>query len=279
MEQRIGRIDRVCSQTERRLTSIKGALPGHEMLQVYFPHLEDTVEVLQVQRVLERMNVFLRLMHEGLTVSAGEESSIDAGREFLRVRQLVPQIAQRLESAFPVKREDLKGDCIQLAVSPELERKLHERFKRLASFELPGIVIQWESQTEPDALLGTAHLGNRVQPFALLLGSFDSYPVVRCISPVGRVELAEYQAAVVPSTTTRRIRLGAVQSGEDRTYDLTVEDDVVLAAPEFDALRVGLLIRRVVHEADLLEQEHLPGCDGVLDEFRKDLMEEGNHGR
>jgi len=59
MEQRIGRLDRVRSHTERRLIDIKGRSPrGDELLQVYFPHLEDTVEVLQVHRVLERMNFF-----------------------------------------------------------------------------------------------------------------------------------------------------------------------------------------------------------------------------
>ncbi len=50
MEQRIGRIDRVRSQTERRLSVLDRPARGDEMLQVYFPHLDDTVEVLQVLR-------------------------------------------------------------------------------------------------------------------------------------------------------------------------------------------------------------------------------------
>ena len=64
MEQRIGRIDRVRSQTDRRLSSLTRDPDGDELLQVHFPHLQDTVEILQVERVLERMNVFLKLMHE-----------------------------------------------------------------------------------------------------------------------------------------------------------------------------------------------------------------------
>lgn len=76
MEQRIGRIDRVRSQTDRRLSALKSPkLDGDNKLQVYFPHLEDTVELLQVQRVLERMNVFLKLMHEGLIDRTGCEST------------------------------------------------------------------------------------------------------------------------------------------------------------------------------------------------------------
>ena len=55
MEQRIGRIDRVCSQADRRLSSLDHEPIGDDWLQVYFPYLDDTVEVLQVERVLERM--------------------------------------------------------------------------------------------------------------------------------------------------------------------------------------------------------------------------------
>ena len=44
MEQRIGRIDRVRSQTDRRLSGQPSAPKGDELLQVYYPHLEDTVE-------------------------------------------------------------------------------------------------------------------------------------------------------------------------------------------------------------------------------------------
>jgi hypothetical protein len=63
MEQRTGRIDRVRSQTDRRLATLDREPTGDDWLQVYFPHLQDTVEVLQVERVLDRMAAFLRLMH------------------------------------------------------------------------------------------------------------------------------------------------------------------------------------------------------------------------
>jgi hypothetical protein len=76
------------------------------------------------------------------------------------------------------------------------------------------------------------------------------------------------------------IKIGAIVTKEDRTYDLTVESDVVLAAtPYTDAQRVGTLINRVVLQADRLEQEHLPGHDEVLQTFRDELTDEGTHGR
>ena len=82
MEQGIGRIDRVRSHTDRRLGNMRQDPVGPDLLQVYYPHLGDSVEVLQVQRVLERMNVFLRLMHEG--PGAGAEGAGEAGPRGVR---------------------------------------------------------------------------------------------------------------------------------------------------------------------------------------------------
>jgi hypothetical protein len=62
---------------------------------------------------------------------------------------------------------------------------------------------------------------------------------------------------------------------DEGTYDLTVEEDVLLAAPEFDVPRVGTLLRRVVAEADALEQIHLPSLDQPLERFEADLKNEG----
>jgi hypothetical protein len=281
MEQRIGRIDRVRSQTETRLNALGGRpLGGEDMLQVYFPHLEDTVEVLQVQRVLERMNVFLRLMHEGLVTAGTDERTIKTKEEFVRGRRAVPQIRERLETAFPVRRDHLECEPRKLAVGPEVARDLTARFARLASGGLPGVEVVWERQMEPGMLLGTARVGNRIQPFSLILTSMDGRPLVRCVSPVGRVGPDDEQEAVVASATSVLARVGAIVTDEDRTYDLTAEGDVLLAASaDDDAVRVGLLVNRVVGQADALERRHLPGRDEVLATFRGELTEEGIVGR
>jgi len=50
---------------------------------------------------------------------------------------------------------------------------------------------------------------------------------------------------------------------------------VLLAAPEFDVSRVGTILRRVVTEADALEQIHLPTLDQPLELFEADLKNEG----
>ena len=75
---------------------------------------------------------------------------------------------------------------------------------------------------------------------------------------------------------TRRVRLGAVlgEKGGNETYDLTVDDDVLLGSPKHDASRLVALLRRVVNDADNLEQRLL-ACDAPLDTFRTDLVREG----
>lgn len=282
MEQRIGRIDRVRSHTERRLAAAKDRSPvGDELLQVFFPHLEDSVELLQVQRVLERMDRFLHLMHEGLTTSGCEERTINAAAEFVRGRRIVPQITERLETAFPIRSSWLDHPRRGLAVDPSFARRLGVRFARLRALVAGTLRIDWDKHEEPALLLGTAHVGNRIQPFSLHLRSLAAWPVVQCISPVGRVRPGVNQDSVMRNAASGPVRVGATETVEDSTYDLTVQDEVILPVDDesTDAHRVAQLIGRIVMQADRLEQAHLPGRDAPLGEFKADLTQEAKHGR
>lgn len=281
MEQRIGRIDRVRSQTDRRLSALKSpSLDGDNKLQVYFPHLEDTVELLQVQRVLERMNVFLKLMHEGLTIPDREQRTINANLEFAKVRRAVQQIEGRLESAFPVRAEHLSGSVTNLAVQPDRSAQIKRRFRNIMKLDLAGIEIEWEKQPRDTQLTGTAILPTRIQPFTLLLESFGDSPAIRCISPVGCVDPAYDQDDIVASVARIRSKVGAILTSDARTYDLTVEREVLLARIEStDATRISRLIAQVVNQADALEQEYLPEVDEVIATFREDLHREATDER
>lgn len=281
MEQRTGRIDRVRSQTDRTLSGLTRPLLGDDMLQVYLPHLDNSVEVLQVQKVLERMNVFLRLMHEGLTPSPSEDRRIDVRREFARGHQYVAPISERLRSAFPVEARHLRGDVEQLAVEPSLAAAIESRFRALKQSALSGLVIDWEADIRPGVMLGTARLGVRQQPFSLLLRLCERHLLLHCISPVGRVNPLEtdVQNEIVTSCARHAIRIGAIATDEDHSYDLTVEGDVLLGENAVtDSLRAGLLLNRVVRHADMLEQIQLRGRDEKLEAFRNDLEAEGHHG-
>jgi len=274
MEQRTGRIDRVRSQSDRRLGKMKRDAQPEDLLQVYFPHLEDTVEVLQVRRVLERMNTFLRLMHEGLTITDQAERKIDLKREFAGEKNTVEQIRTKLKTAFPVPKELLKGSVTQLLSTPSDAESTQANFSLLRK-GLPAVDIVWDDQSEKCRLFGTVKLPQRQQPFTLLLRCFNDRLLVRCISPVGQIYQAQYQQIIQASVAVSPAKIGAIPAAADRSYNLTVEDDVLLCGDgEVNAVRVANMVRRVTTEADRLEHLHLEGRDEPLTTFKKDLGNE-----
>jgi hypothetical protein len=275
MEQRIGRIDRVRSQTERRLTSRAAAPHGDHLLQVFFPHLEDTVEVLQVRKVLGRMNTFLRLMHEGLQAPVLEDRRLDVRREMLDGETALERITKKLTSAFPIAPGLLNGKRKATAVSPGLDSVALERFGRLRALASPSLAVRWEEPSageSPGILLGTGILEGRQQPFGLYLRAHRGLLVVRCISPIGQVRPAETADAIKRIARELRARVCAVED-EDRTYDLTVEEDVLLGLEPHDAPRVLSMLRRVLTQADEIERRFLQ-VDEPLKTFASDLRDE-----
>lgn len=275
MEQRIGRIDRVRSQTDRRLTSLNRAPEGDELLQVHFPHLQDTVEVLQVERVLERMNVFLKLMHEGLVTSGSDDKHIDV-EQVLRRRRPVETILGKLRTAFPVRSEVLKGDVKSVAVTAALAGDALERLTALQDMPKARLQIEWEPSAVIGQLLGTMRLrSGRIQPFTLLMDSMAGKLLIRCISPVGVVDLESAMDDIQESVAADPMRVGAVRESEDGSYNLTVQEDVLLADRTHDIARVSALLERIAEQADRLERTHLPGEDRKLHQFAHDLRQEG----
>ena len=89
----------------------------------------------------------------------------------------------------------------------------------------------------------------RVQPFTLMLDLYGTRPRLRCISPVGRVHPDARQGEIIASAWRLGARIGAILEIETGSYDLTVEEDVLLAAdPRHDGTRLEALLRRVVDQ-------------------------------
>ncbi|MCP5150370.1 MAG: DEAD/DEAH box helicase family protein [Chromatiales bacterium] len=110
MEQRTGRVDRIGGLVQREIDGQADEPDASALIQVHYPHLRDTVEVLQVRRVLARVNRFLELMHHTNRPDTGDQSSIDTARAWLDDLDDVPPLRGRLESAFPVRPEWLAGE-------------------------------------------------------------------------------------------------------------------------------------------------------------------------
>ncbi|MEN9579655.1 MAG: hypothetical protein RJA70_2664 [Pseudomonadota bacterium] len=273
MEQRTGRIDRVRSSAERRLTSLSRPPAGEDLLQVHLPHLQGTVEVLQVRKVLARMNRFIRLMHEGLTRPDEEDRAVDISADILTDLGYPEAITEELVTAFPVQEHFLHHPIRR---QPDTAREALARFDSIARAleQNEEVDVVWEESEKPGHRLGTVRglRNERQQPFGLFFESYHQRYLIRCVSPVGRIEIEESAEGLQQAQSGSTAQLGATLSGE-KTYDLTVEDDVILGEPEKDFHRVRWLINQVVTEADRIERERLE-ADAPIDEFKADLGKE-----
>lgn len=94
------------------------------------------------------------------------------------------------------------------------------------------------------------------------------------------IKSGQLHYSLVQSASALSVRLGAVRTEQINSFDLAVEDDVLLGATaDSDVARVTGLIRRVVEQADRMEQEHLAGFDQPLAMFKADLDREAIDGR
>jgi hypothetical protein len=269
MEQRTGRIDRVRSATERRLVAKDGVVDGPDKLQVYYPYLPETVEVFQVARVFERLNRFMRLMHERFGVAEDDvDRRVDLRREAWRKPRDLAPWSEPLHSAFPVTKDLIRGPKQALAVDPASDRESFERFSRLRGLTS----IAWEQRSAPGTLMGTLEAG-RKQSFTLLLRSVEGALNVRCVSPVGRIDSKAQTGRVAEQARSLRAKVCAVYDARFAQYDLTVEGDVLLGEPSADLERVGWLIEQVAGAADRMEEALLEvDADPLL--FREGLERE-----
>lgn len=250
---------------------------------LFYPHLEDTVERLQVRRVLKRMREFIRLMHEGLGATSAEGSRLNVGREILELAGDLPALEHILETAFPVTVAQMHGTRRPSAVTQKVTDQRLTRFSDIAAGKIGSVSVDWEPVRETHVIFGTARLvTGRRQPFALYLQSLGEHLVVRCISPVGQVEVGSRLDFVTDLVTRVRTQVGAIEDAAGSGYDLTIEEEVLLGTPDLDRERIGWLVARVVNDADLLERSIWPEQDAALSEFKDDLADEGrvvSHGK
>lgn len=254
LEQRVGRIDRVGSQTERRLASLNRLPAASEKLQVYYPHLRETVEVLQVRRVLHRLNRFLRLMHENLGMPELEEAAIDVKEAMLLPPVDVLPIDEPLVTAFDVTAAMLAGRTRELASDAATAARRAQEFLDLAP-SLNRLSIAWLDGARPNQRSGMRTIGQRVQPFTLLLRSLRGMPVLRCVSPVGQVQRGDVDSSAMKAAAQRPfVRVSLLFNERIASYEVAVEGDVLFGGSAGRADRVSKLVLAVTDAADAIEQ-------------------------
>jgi len=273
MEQRTGRIDRIGGLIQRNLDGNPTTPQPSEWLQVYYPHLQDTVEVLQVRRVLRRLNRFLELIHDKKGDAVGSDSRIDTTREMLEALDSIKPPTGRLEPAFPVKDGWLRGTLTSDAVrKPDTQRQT-DHFDRLWSELLERYAVRPLYETNERTRQGFALLGkDRLmakegdQPchgeegFLLELRSQASgdATLLRCTSHVGRFDLRMNDQTLDELYELQRdvgYAKVCVHRDDSRLDQVTVEGDLPFSPTMTQLEELELLVSRTVHAAGWIKKE------------------------
>jgi hypothetical protein len=286
MEQRNGRVDRVSSLADRRLAALKRAVEETDKIQIQIPYLKDSVEYLQVHRVLRRLHQFNELMHE--LGSAGKDDphvEVDAA-EFRRAEAKIPRITEPLRSAFDVRPVDLEGAAREPGVPAALSSEWRTRLAALRQApDLPYLAdhqVHWDRTTA--SLYATRSMdGDRQQPFALRLDARGGHVLLHCYTPIA--DLADIEQEGIESVIAACgtwFRVTAVEMAAKgiaaRRYHLALEGDVLLGAPTFDSARACSLIEQLTDTADELEHR-LRRRDLTLTDVRQTLNKDHRHER
>ena len=105
IEQKTGRVDRVGSLAQRRLLSLDlvSKVTDDQLIQVSFPHVKESIEVLQVRQLCHNINAFIESLHEIGEPSVKANDIIDTVQA-LQDRSLIPeQIVTPLKSPYVPK--------------------------------------------------------------------------------------------------------------------------------------------------------------------------------
>ena len=241
---------------------------------------QDAVEVLQVRRVLRRLNRFLELIHDRKGDAIPSESRVDMAREMLEELDAIKPPAGRLESAFPVREGWLDGALTSAAVEkPDIASQIRH-FDVLWSALVAHYVVRPLRTTSERTKRGFAMLANgRLMPqasdspgsgekrFLLELRSQTSgdSTLLRCTSEVGRLDLRN-DTAVLDELYELQRRLGhakvCVHRDDSRLDRVTVEGDLPFSPALTQWEELELLVARTVHAAAAIRRTLVENTEG-----------------
>jgi len=297
MEQRTGRIDRIGSKTHRTLDNLPVIPASETLLQVQYPYLADTVEVLQVERVFERMNRFLRTIHNTSAEQDGD-SRVHPNAEFVRERKDIHQIKTPLKSAFEVPGSYLEGPNADVTSAQRKVKEMLSHFDFVVSQLGEEIRVDWEAEDERTQRFGTVYVegskllaaddprprgaaGVRQQPFALYLRSgWSGHPLLHGTSPVGIVDRERHspRSLLRYQSELRGAKVCRLPSKHAGSYTVTVEGDVLLTPRVTDVHDVVDLVARIAIAADRIEHGIFEGrADTAYAVFSDSLKTEATH--
>jgi len=268
-EQRTGRVDRIGGLVHRRFGP-----DDDSKLQVHYPHLRDTIEPLQLRVLYERMDRFLRLVHDGLGSVDQESSRIELDRSIHGEQAYPEPPSERLKTAFDVQPADHEGTGTLRAVGALFSD--HTVILEALRSLVPGTAYHeqrglWhgEAWVEGDDVVDEEAPGARRQPFTaeLRTARAGGRRLLRVVSPIGVVDLSDGRTAGkvlrLAGTCSPGVRIraasrhGLLRSAPNRQPLLEVCVDVEMQCAEGAPDRVRDALQRAVTHADYYEVELL----------------------
>ena len=100
LEQKAGRVDRVSSMAQRRLLNLKRSASDEELIQVTFPYVKESIEVLQIRHICGSYNEFIKSLHKFSSDEVSVNDSINLESGLASKEDIPEQIRERLISPF-----------------------------------------------------------------------------------------------------------------------------------------------------------------------------------
>lgn len=124
LEQKTGRVDRVSSMAQRRLTALERQAEAEEFIQVTFPYVKESIEILQVRQICINLNEFIESLHDVAAKVQSANDIIDIDAALRRKEEVPDQILARLHSPYnPSVVEQNEYHAIQMIEDNEVRRE------------------------------------------------------------------------------------------------------------------------------------------------------------
>ena len=93
----------------------------------------------------------------------------------------------------------------------------------------------------------------RPQDFTISLRSVHGYPNLRCVSPIGQIDLDEDYGLISREALALPVRIAAVYDARFHHYNLTAVTNVLLGNKALDGRRALWLVKAATESADRLK--------------------------
>jgi len=120
IEQKTGRVDRVNSLVQRRLLNPKKqTIDESDLIQVFFPHVKESIELLQVRQLCRNINEFIESLHEIGVNQQSTQDIVDTVKALTDNSEIPEQIGTFLKSPYISEVEEIFENSKKMLVGKQ----------------------------------------------------------------------------------------------------------------------------------------------------------------